>query len=507
MHLPEYCAQKGVYNVMVVRCLSSIKYRALALSFTFALAVVFLFIPFARAEAAKNVCPFNWTQNLRMGSAGADVLKLQQFLNASADTIIAPSGTGSIGNESVLYGQLTKRAVIKFQEKYASEILSPNGLTKGTGAVGASTRAKLNALCRVDEPLQGATSPAAVTQTASAATATISDGLTVSDPGQTEISIAPASATVLFLSFDLVAGSKDVLVKEIEIERTGLGIDAAFGSFGLYDEEGLQIGNIVSLNSNHRAVFRTPFNIRAGKKKSYEIYANMQTDESSYDSQTPAIQLLGIKASSPVEGVLPLRGPMHKINSTLTVGGAKATLSQYDPAGAVTRYINDKDVRFSGIRITTNSPEDITLSYIIWTQSGSVGVGDIANVSTVANGVSYPATLSPYSNKEYVSFFEPGIVIKKGNSVDVYVQGDLTGTGAGRTIEFDIRDINDEVSLSGNQYGLAVWLSPSGNTDVSGAHSAFITSDGTTSGNTGIPFFAGSITTINGGTLNYIGRN
>lgn len=478
----------------------------------FAVATALLLAPlsFALGDAVAAPCPFLWEKNLKVESTGADVLALQKFLNSNVDTQISDRGAGSPGNESSFFGAKTKLAVTKFQEKYMSEILVPAGLSKGTGIVGIGTRAKLNALCAAPSAVASTANAQANDARAAQAASAISaqaDILTLSDPGQPASLIAPASATVLFLSFDLAAGSKDVTVKEITIERIGLGADGAFGSFGLYDEEGLQIGNVISLNSKHRAVFRTPFAIPAGETRNFEVYANMQTDLSSYDSQTPVIQIAGILASSPVEGILPLRGTSQKINSTLVVGGATATLSQFDPTVARTRYINEKGIKFSGIRITAKSPEDITLSNIVWTQSGSAGSADFANIATVVNGAAYPAKVSLYSNKEYVSFFEPGIEIKKGNSVDIYVEGDLTATGAGRTVEFDIRDINDEVSLSGNQYGLAVWLSPAGNTDVAGAHSAFLTSDGTTDGTTVMPFFSGSIVTISGGAETSIGKN
>jgi peptidoglycan hydrolase-like protein with peptidoglycan-binding domain len=61
---------------------------------------------------------------------------LQQFLKNQG---VYPEGlvTGNFGN-------LTLAAVIRFQEKYKSEILTPVKLEKGTGFVGLMTRSKIN---------------------------------------------------------------------------------------------------------------------------------------------------------------------------------------------------------------------------------------------------------------------------------------------------------------------------------------------------------------------------
>lgn len=83
---------------------------------------------------------------LRLGASGEDVRLLQQLLNRDARTQIAATGPGSPGNETALFGPLTRSAVIRFQELHNSEVLLPAGLTRGTGIVGAFTVAKLNAL-------------------------------------------------------------------------------------------------------------------------------------------------------------------------------------------------------------------------------------------------------------------------------------------------------------------------------------------------------------------------
>jgi len=89
---------------------------------------------------------FTFKNNLSQGMVSEDIRYLQRFLNSHAGTKIADTGPGSSGQETNYFGELTKAAVIKFQNMYASEVLAQWGLTKGTGYVGQSTRKKLNEL-------------------------------------------------------------------------------------------------------------------------------------------------------------------------------------------------------------------------------------------------------------------------------------------------------------------------------------------------------------------------
>lgn len=84
-----------------------------------------------------------FTRNLGKGDKGADVKALQKFLNTHGAQITA-SGAGSPGNETELFGDLTRVALIRYQELHAKEILEPQGKKKGTGYLDLATRAFIN---------------------------------------------------------------------------------------------------------------------------------------------------------------------------------------------------------------------------------------------------------------------------------------------------------------------------------------------------------------------------
>jgi hypothetical protein len=98
--------------------------------------------------STSAVCPYTWTRDLNVGSEGADVMKLQEFLNANADTRVAAAGSvGSAGMETMYYGPATGAAVSKFQVMHRAEVLTPAGLVNPTTYFGPSTRAKANMEC------------------------------------------------------------------------------------------------------------------------------------------------------------------------------------------------------------------------------------------------------------------------------------------------------------------------------------------------------------------------
>ncbi len=81
----------------------------------------------------------NLSRNLFTGVSGTDVQELQRWLNANGFTV-SVTGAGSLGQESTYFGSRTRAAVIKMQNHYKAEVLSPVGLNYGTGYVGPSTR-------------------------------------------------------------------------------------------------------------------------------------------------------------------------------------------------------------------------------------------------------------------------------------------------------------------------------------------------------------------------------
>jgi rare lipoprotein A len=114
----------------------------------FFLVAVFIIMNFsprlASAALVDDCAGVVFSGNFKKGAIGQAVKCLQMILNLDPKTRVAEAGDGSLGKETSQFGELTRAAVIRFQEKYAAEILKPADLKKGNGTVGKFTRGKLN---------------------------------------------------------------------------------------------------------------------------------------------------------------------------------------------------------------------------------------------------------------------------------------------------------------------------------------------------------------------------
>jgi hypothetical protein len=435
-------------------------------------------------------CSYTFGTSYSTGASAPGVMDVQSFLNMDPATQVAASGVGSPGNETQYFGSLTAAAVTKFQNKYASDVLTPVGLSAGTGYWGPSSRAKAQSLCDAMTGGPVTPGPGPVTPPGS--------GVSISAGVQPVASLAPdGAARVPYTNFTVTASNDGpVTINSVVVERSGLVNKSVFSGIVLLDSAGMQLGNSKTLNSNYQATIGDSVTVPAGQSRTFTVAGNMAADLSARAGEVGGLNVVAINTSSSVSGSLPISGAAHTINSTLAIGTVTLNVSSFDPNTAQTKEIGTTDVRFAGIRVTAGSSEDVRVRSMRWNQVGSASFGDFANLVMVADGVNYPVTVSANGNY-FSAVFGNGIVIPKGNNIDIYIKGDIID-GTNRTVVFDIEKTTDFYA-TGELYGYG--LTPTaGATGAEATNTATFSTDGS-------PFFDGSQTTINAGTATSIGKS
>ena len=300
---------------------------------------------------------FLFKRTLQLGMSGNDVLVLQKILNGDERTQVAHIGLGSPGRESMYFDLLTRTAVMRFQELYRSEILSPLGLVYGTGIVGPMTRAKLNSLILAGVFPSGALPSI----TPSFPQIGLTPILNVASTSQPSASLAPENAArVPFARFVIETGENaSVTISSFTVERMGPAQNAVFNGVVLLDESGSEIGIARTLNSNNRATVGETIKITPRTSKTFTIAGNMASNLDAYDGQRVSLSLVGITSPGALifTGELPINGPSHTINSTLSIGSVKMERGITDPRMSRTIRAGTAGYTLSAIRITSSPAE------------------------------------------------------------------------------------------------------------------------------------------------------
>lgn len=170
---------------------------------------------FVAVFAASKAFAYTFNMNLSMGMTNADVVELQKALNMSADTMVASSGAGSPGMETMYFGGMTKAAVVKMQAK--------NGLPQ-TGFVGPMTRAILNGGTSGTGSTTGSTGalcPNGMTLASNCSTGAGTTGSTSLEG--TDGTINDVNTLSQYSSEEVGEGEEDVKIAGFEIESSNDG--------------------------------------------------------------------------------------------------------------------------------------------------------------------------------------------------------------------------------------------------------------------------------------------
>jgi len=283
------------------------------------------------------------TKDLRYGMTDPEVSILQQGL--ARDPQVYPEGlvTG-------YFGTLTRAAVVRFQEKYASEVLTPLGLTSGTGFVGAATRAKFNAL--YGTPVVPSVTPTPSVSPSVSPTPSVT-------PAEGSISInlygTPASGTqvrasqtdVAIMAFETRAYSSDMTLQRVNV-------DFDFRPW-LYLRD-------VSLWDGSTLVGR--INVSSSNVEEIEVGRDYRVVFSGINVSVPkdATKVLTVKVStlgSPLTGTW-VTGKRVELKAQAVRAIDTAGLNQYAPADSNVVYrifdFKDNDVVEIDVLANANSP-------------------------------------------------------------------------------------------------------------------------------------------------------
>ncbi len=104
---------------------------------------------FSASAAATSSSVYQFTRFLKSGVIGDDVKQLQIFLNTHGFPLAA-TGTSSPGQETMKFGANTRKALIRFQEAHAREILAPQDLSQGTGNFFFYSMTFINSMLRAE---------------------------------------------------------------------------------------------------------------------------------------------------------------------------------------------------------------------------------------------------------------------------------------------------------------------------------------------------------------------
>ncbi|MFH0740175.1 MAG: peptidoglycan-binding domain-containing protein [bacterium] len=430
----------------------------------------------------------SFNRNIARNSVGADVKCLQALLN-QLNVNVADTGAGSPGHETTFFGGATRAAVIRFQELYKAECLTPIGLTLGTGFVGTLTRAKLNGLLvggiaatfpagctsasgystvtglscatgAVTPPVlpAGCTSSAGYSPTTgqSCATGAVTPPVVVT--GVVTASLAsdnPVSASIVsdaggsqsiipMLKVNLSNGTaSEIKVTSLKFLRSGISADSDLSQAYIYDgdtklAEYNSFSSSVLTFTNSAGVVIIPANSVKTITLKVDLANGTAAGKTINFSINAATDI--VSNASSVGGVFPITG--NNMSTALVTD-----LGELDVTMVATPATPDPGVGVEVFKFTlADTNQKIELRRLVFSNIGTVAYTDLANFQLLDGATPVGSIVaSANSDKTVVMDLATPLVIDKGITKTMTLKADVVA-GTARTYRFSFQNMSDVVA-------------------------------------------------------------
>lgn len=395
----------------------------------------------AQSGGGAVASSYSFTRSLTVGSTGADVRALQQWLNANGYQVSA-SGAGSVGNETQYFGPATRSALARYQAAV--------GIAPAAGYFGPITRARVSAA--------GGTTG---TGTAPVVTVPAGTQLVVSLASDSPVARTIGSGTAFnpAAKFALTAGSQSVSVTSITFQKSGFLANTNLNGIDVVDSRGVRHGQVVtSVNADNTITIvmtSDPIVVAAGSTEYITVRFNLISGNYTGTVSFGINAVSAISANtSAIAGAFPLAGAaMNIVNGGTSL--ASTTLDVLTSTGSSTLNVDpNSSQEITKYRITeSGSQEGVYLHKLVLYNYGNANEADYKDVTIEAQDGTVLATAQPAGQYVTLSLASP-YFIDKGLTKDFTVKAKLIG-GTTRTIKLVVFN-NYDIDLRGSTTGVSV---------------------------------------------------
>ncbi len=371
---------------------------------------------------------YNWTRDLTLGSTGADVKALQQFLNGHGAQVAA-SGAGSAGNESEYFGQLTKAALATFQ--------AANGISPAVGYFGPITRSY------IASNYAGTGTGTGTGETGGGTTTPTTSGFSLASGNPSSTAVPAGSTGVTFLKFNITGSGT---VDSLTFKRVGLGSSSDIGGVYLY-KGATRLTSSKTVNSTTNQIYFPNLGLDISGTETYRLVVDVSSSATSNNSNGFKL----IDASGDISLGSALTGNEMNV-SGVTIG----SIIVDDGAAPSNPNIGQSDALLANITLTAGSTEDVEITRLSLTEGGTISNDYLSNFELKYGG-DVVATASSIGDQDLVTLeFGSPYTLEKGQQRTFKLYGDIAGSARSADTVVFYMDSSADIEAIGATYGYGV---------------------------------------------------